>query len=337
MRVLFIWEVNERLQNYLLGHPLKSETMEFVFLKNKQLQQLEVEQAENIQATVGWVGQQSFLPKLFKKLKHVELIMNPAVGVDRAIPFVKTLDKTHNITLCNSHAHTHFTAQHAVGMLLSLSNRLMLHHNFMKAGVWRMGEKEGASLPLKYRKTGLLGYGPINRFVHRFLEGFDTEIHILKNTLTEEQKAHPHFYTQNQLHDFLDAVDNLIIAVPLTKKTAGMIGKKELNLLGTSGILINVARGKVVKEKALYKALKKQKILGAGSDVWYDYSPTPDNEGRKYPYDYPFHKLENVLLSPHRGGSPLNDLNRWDETMEILSLFEKGEDLINVVDLERGY
>ncbi len=337
MCVLFIWEVREKLRNYLQDHPLKSETMEFIFLTKDELEAATIEAPENIQATVGWVGYQPFLDKLFRQFINIQLIIHPAAGVDKAIPFVKSLHSNHNISLCNSYGHTYFTAQHAVGMLLTLCNRLLLHHNAMKAGKWRTGDKDGKSLPMKYRKTGLLGYGSINRHVHRFLAGFDTEIFVLKHTLTEAQQADPHFYRSDELHDFLTMVDNLIIALPLTEKTSGMIGEKELQLLGESGILVNVARGEVVQEKPFFEALKTQKIFAAASDVWYNYRPEPDDEGRKFPYTYPFHELDNMLLSPHRGGSPLDDLNRWDETMQILAAFENGEKPMNVVDLEKGY
>jgi len=337
MRVLFIWEVREELRNYLLAHLLKSKSMEFIFLTKDELEMAAIERPEDIQVTVGWVVQRPFWDKIFRQLTHLQLIIHPAVGVDKAIPFVQSLHSNHKITLCNSFGHTYFTAQHAVGMLLTLCNRLLLHHHAMKVGKWRTGEKDGKSLPMKYRKTGLLGYGSINQRVHRFLEGFDTEIHVLKNTLTEAQQTDPHFYTQDQLHDFLAAVDNLILAVPLTEKTNGMIGEKELELLGASGILVNVARGEVVQEKPFYEALKTGKIFAAASDVWYDYRPEADEEGRKFPYTYPFHELENVLLSPHRGGSPLDDLERWGQTMEILSRFERKEELMNVINWERGY
>lgn len=337
MRILFTWEVNKRLRNYLENHPLKTKEMELIFLNKEALEKVDISKPKGIQATVGWVRDLPYFQKTYRKLTNLELIVNPGVGVERAVPVVKALNKKRKIILCNGHGHTYFTAQHAMGMLLALSNQLPLHHTFMKNGIWRTGDKEGASLPLKYRKTGLLGYGPVNQHLHRFLKPFGTKIYILKNTLNKAQKRDPKFFDQSQLETFCYAVDNLMVALPLTDKTKGMIGKKELNLLGEKGLLVNVARGPIIKEKALFKALKNKKIAAAGIDVWYNYHAKADKKGKRFPFHYPFHQLDNVLLSPHRGGSPMSDLNRWDETMEILNRFVKGKKLINVVDLKRAY
>ena len=111
-----------------------------------------------------------------------------------------------------------------------------------------------------------------------------------------------------------------------------------MDLLGENGLLVNMARGAVVDEKCLYQALKGKKILGAALDVWYNYQPEPDSEGRKHPSEYPFHTLDNVVLSPHRGASPFSDLKRWDEQIENITRFAKGRnDIMNIVNLEDEY
>ena len=84
--------------------------------------------------------------------------------------------------------------------------------------------------------------------------------------------------------------------------------------------------------------MKSKSIAGAAIDVWYDYRPEQDETGRKYPYDHPFHELDNVVLSPHRGASPMDDLHRWNEVIENISRYSRGRtDFLNQVDLERGY
>ena len=94
----------------------------------------------------------------------------------------------------------------------------------------------------------------------------------------------------------------------------------------------------MVAEDALYDALARGRIAGAAIDVWYDYKPEPDEDGRRFPFHHPFQRLENVILSPHRGASPMSDLGRWDEVITNLRRLTDGRrDLLNVVDLERGY
>jgi phosphoglycerate dehydrogenase-like enzyme len=94
----------------------------------------------------------------------------------------------------------------------------------------------------------------------------------------------------------------------------------------------------VVDEESLYHALENRIIQGAAIDVWYEYRPDEDLKGRKYPYQFPFHTLDKVVLSPHRGASPFDDLKRWDEVIENIRRFSEGRrDFLNVVDLDREY
>jgi phosphoglycerate dehydrogenase-like enzyme len=117
-----------------------------------------------------------------------------------------------------------------------------------------------------------------------------------------------------------------------------MIGQNELDFLGPNGLIINVSRGEIVDEESLFNALKENRIQGAAIDVWYNYSPESNKEGKKFPFNFPFHKLNNVILSPHRGYSPFNDLLRWNEVIENISRLANGrQDFINIVNLEEEY
>ena len=117
-----------------------------------------------------------------------------------------------------------------------------------------------------------------------------------------------------------------------------MIKKKELNLIGQKGLLVNLSRGAVINESDLYHALKEKQITGAAIDVWYNYQPELDKNGNKYPVYYSFHELDNIVLSPHRAASPFDDLNRWDEVIENIIRFAAGKtDFINTVNLENEY
>jgi len=84
------------------------------------------------------------------------------------------------VTLVNGHGNSYFTAQHAVALLLSLTNKIIPHHNWMTSGKWRLGDNEAASIPLRRRNIGFLGYGAVNQKVHKFLLGFDLSFAALK-------------------------------------------------------------------------------------------------------------------------------------------------------------
>jgi phosphoglycerate dehydrogenase-like enzyme len=333
--ILFIFRVRDELKKYIIEGLSFIRNLNLIFPEHENEEDL-LELAPVADLIVGWRP----TPELLEKATNLKVIINPGVGVQHHIKQYKDLYKTRGVTLINGHGNTYFTAQHAVALLLSLTNKVIQHHNWMVEGLWRRGDEFAKSIPLRNRRIGLLGYGAVNQKVHRFLAGFDVDFLILKRSWngnevlpTSATKYQPH-----ELEKFLTESDILIVAVPQTDETNGMIGEKELGFLGPSGLIVNMARGAVIKEKALYDALSHHIIAGAAIDVWYDYQPESDAEGKKYPFHYPFHKLENIILSPHRGASPMDDLRRWDEVIDNIHRFAEGRvDFINVVDLERGY
>jgi phosphoglycerate dehydrogenase-like enzyme len=336
--VLFTWEVNDRLKKYLTTQLDGIPKLTLVFPEEISDEVL-LELAPKADIMVGW--------RVPDKVKlaaiKMQLYINPGVGIKHHIEFFRRLNQARKVLLINGHGNSYFTAQHVVAMLLALMNKIIPHHNWMKSGLWRKRDADAASIPLRYRKIGLLGYGAINTKVHRFLQGFDVEFSILRCNWPEEEEALPtpaKKYLPNDLTSFLKEIDILIIAVPETSQTMGSIGLNELTHLGSKGLLVNVSRGSVVDEASLFQALQNKVIAGAAIDVWYNYTPDPDDQGQKFPYSnsFPFHTLDNVILSPHRAASPFDDLERWNEVVENIRRFNRGEaTFINVVDLERDY
>lgn len=336
--VLFTWEVNDRLKKYLKDHLNEIPQLTLLFPEEISDEVL-LKLAPRADIMVGWR-----VPDDVKlAATKMQLYINPGVGIKHHIAFFRQLNKTRKVFLINGHGNSYFTAQHVVAMLLSLMNKIIPHHSWMKSGLWRKRDADAASIPLRYRKVGLLGYGAINTKVHRFLQGFDIEFSILRRKWPEKEEKLPTAtkkYLPNDLLKFLEKIDILIVAVPETSQTIGMIGLNELHRLGPNGLLVNVSRGSVIDEESLFQALRDNVIAGAAIDVWYNYTPDPDDQGRKFPYSsfFPFHGLENVILSPHRAASPFDDLERWNEVIENIQRFHSGErKFLNVVDLDREY
>ncbi len=335
INVLFIWKVGDELREYLEQGLSKIDNLHLIFLEDPSEETL-LKQAPSAEIVIGWRPTREFL----NRAQRMKLFINPGVGVQHHIENFRELNQTREVTLINGHGNTYFTAQHAVALLLACTNKIIPHHNWMVEGLWRRGDDYAKSTPLRRRKIGLLGYGAVNKKVHKFLSGFDVEFLVLKRTWNkDEELATPaKRYLPKDLDAFLSESDVLMIAVPQTEETVGMIGEKELKLLGPESYLVNVSRGIVVDEEALYNALNAKWIAGAGIDVWYNYRPEPDVDNRKYPTDFPFYELDNIVMSPHRGASPMDDLERWDEVIENLTRFANGrKDFINVVDLDRAY
>jgi phosphoglycerate dehydrogenase-like enzyme len=106
-------------------------------------------------------------------------------------------------------------------------------------------------------------------------------------------------YGPEGLDDVLARADYLAITLPLTPTTRGLIGQRELRRMKADAVLINVARGEIVDEEALYQALAEKRIASAALDVWYRY---PAGAEPTLPARRPFHELPNVLMTPHVSG-----------------------------------
>jgi len=333
--VLFLWEVRQELREYLREGLGEVKNLELLFPK-KPSEEFFLTNAPKADIVVGWRPTNEFLEAATK----MRLFINPGAGVQHHLEPFRKIFGNRDVSLVNGHGNSYFTAQHAVALLLSLSNKVIPHHNWMAAGFWRRGDDFAQSIPIRERAVGFLGYGAVNSKAHQFLAGFDVRFSILKRSWNSDRQLPTPAtkYTPDQIDVFLEEVDTLIVAVPLTDETKGILTKGRLQLLGPLGLLVTLARGDVIDEKGLYEVLRNKEIAGAAIDVWYNYKPEPDEEQRKFPYNYPFHELDNVVLSPHRGASPMKDLRRWEEVIENIKRFSAGRtDFLNIVDLERGY
>ncbi|NHJ21214.1 MAG: hypothetical protein EAX91_09740 [Candidatus Lokiarchaeota archaeon] len=334
--VCFTSPVSKEVQNYLTVNLKDVPNVKMIFPEDTSEENL-LKIVPKVDVLIGWRPSKTILQNAI----NLKVFINPGAGVNHLLDLFRLINKERKISLINGHGNSYFVAQHAVALLLTLMSKTIPHHIWMKEGRWRTGDKDAQSIPLRFRNIGLLGYGAINQKVHRFLSGFNVEFHILRNDWSKQKGDMPtpvNRYVFSQLIDFLKVIDILIVALPVTSLTKGLIKTEEIELLGEEGLIVNVARGEIINQEDLYNALKNKTIKGAAIDVWYDYHPEPDKDGLKYPYNFPFHTLDNIVLSPHRGYSPFNDLLRWEEVVENISRIAMGqENLINVVSLDGEY
>jgi phosphoglycerate dehydrogenase-like enzyme len=103
-------------------------------------------------------------------------------------------------------------------------------------------------------------------------------------------------------------------------------------------VLVNIGRGRIVAEEALYAALRSGQLHAAGLDVWYSYPPDEAARAHHRPSAHPFHELDNVVMSPHRGGAADETARlRMGALAELLNAAARGEPVPNRVDPEAGY
>jgi phosphoglycerate dehydrogenase-like enzyme len=334
--VYFITTIPDPVRSYISEKLGKFLNIDLIFHSTNSTKSIS-NSVSDADILIGWRPSKELLSNASK----ARLFINPGAGIQHLIDLFREVNKEREILLINGHGNSYFVAQHAVALLLTLMNKTIPHHEWMQKGKWRTGDSDASSIPLRFKKVGFLGYGAINQKIHEFLRGFDVEFSILRKYWSKQKTPLPteaKKYDLTQLHEFLRDIEILIIGVPLTTITNKLIKKREIELLGKDGLVINIARGDIIDEESLYECLKEKVIAGAAIDVWYDYTPKSDEKGRKYPFHFPFYKLDNIILSPHRGYSPFSDLLRWDEVIENIKRMAQGRsDFLNVVNLDEEY
>jgi phosphoglycerate dehydrogenase-like enzyme len=184
---------------------------------------------------------------------------------------------------------------------------------------------------LEGRTLGIVGYGSIGSAVAARAHPFGMKIAALRRRpeLFQGDLLVDQGYGPNQLKELITASDYLLVVTPLTAATRGMIGEREIALMKTDGVLINIGRGPVIDEGALVRALETHRIRGAALDVF---------QTEPLPPDHPLWRMPNVLLSPHTADRVDGFLvPPFECFFENLDRFMRGQGLLHVVDKHAGY
>ncbi|TNE45461.1 MAG: hypothetical protein EP343_26465 [Deltaproteobacteria bacterium] len=246
-----------------------------------------------------------------------------------------------DLVVHNIHHNASSVAESAITLLLAVAKETLPFDAKMRNHDWGSRyDNDNQSLLLDGKQALVLGYGAIGKRIARLCHAFGMTVHSTRRSqqesvqIEEGKWIHP----TSKLHELLPETQVLIISVPLTDETRGMIGSQELAKLPSNAVLVNIGRGAIVDEEALFLALKEKHIFGAGLDVWYNYPK--DIPARKYtpPSKYPFHTLDNVVMSPHRADH-CDDTGRLRmiHLAEVLKAAALGEELPNPVNLDVGY
>ena len=196
----------------------------------------------------------------------------------------------HDVAVCiTPEAIRRPVAEGVVTLMLALSKNLLLQDRLTRTGHWYQRDAYLGRC-LKDRVLGCIGLGNIGTEVLRLLHPFDMARFLVYDPYVTPQQAQDLGAVLTDLDTLLRESDYVSISCPLTPETYHMVGERELGLMKPTAFLINTARGPVVDEAALVRALQARRIAGAGLDV-FDREPVqPDN---------PLLQLENVVLSPH--------------------------------------
>ncbi len=192
-------------------------------------------------------------------------------------------------------------------------------------------EHRWEKLPLRELRgltVGIIGLGDIGTEVARLCRAFGMRVLGLRRRPAPSDVA-DEVLPPERLHDLLARSDFVVIAVPLTAQTRGMIGRAELAAMKPDAWLINISRGAIVDEEALVEALQAGRIGGACLDVFAQEPLPPES---------PLWDLPNVIITPHNSwSSPHIEEREIDLFLENLRRYVAGEPLLNVVDKQAGY
>jgi phosphoglycerate dehydrogenase-like enzyme len=233
--------------------------------------------------------------------KRLRLVQVPGAGLDRidrsALP--------DGAALANAYGHETGISEYVLGAMLSLTRDFARVDTALRDGRWESQWAVGTPSPplwpeLAGRTVGILGYGRIGQSVARRARAFDMRILAVRQDVPRSSGEGLELLGDLRvLETLLARADYLVITLPLTPSTRGLIGEPQLRLMKPTARLINVARAEIVDEDALYAALAEGRLAGAALDVWYRYPKSP---GPLAPAHRPFHELPNVLMTPHVSG-----------------------------------
>ena len=228
------------------------------------------------------------------KASHLKFIARVGAGMENID--IETAENL-GIKLINSpEGNRDSVAEHVVGMLLILMNRLFIASNEVKNGIWKREENRGDELLGK--TFGIIGYGNMGKATAKRLSGFGVEVifHDILPNLSDE------FATQVSLEELQKRADILSLHIPLTEETHYLVDEDFISKMDKNFYFINTARGKNLKTKALVQAIESGRVLGACLDVLeYEKSSfenlETENQDLKYLLD-----SEKVIVTPHIGG-----------------------------------
>jgi phosphoglycerate dehydrogenase-like enzyme len=240
------------------------------------------------------------------------------------------------ISVHNLHHNAGATAEMSLALLFAAAKFVVPMDQTMRSGNWTPRYEANPSISLEGKTALILGYGSIGRHVGRVLNAMGMRVIGIRRTPQPDDIVE--VFGINDLHRLLPETDVLMVTAPGTPDTNGLIGEQELGLMPKGGILTNVGRGPIVDQKALYKALKSRHLHAGGMDVWYNYPSDEESRSNTPPADYPFHELDNFVMSPHRGGGTREtELIRMAALAAALNSVAQGKPLPNKVNLQAGY
>ena len=268
--------------------------------------------------------------------KKVKLIQKTGAGVD-AIPFETIREEA--FVANTSGANPVPMAEGAIALIISLAKRIVQRHNLFP------DRSSDRGTELRGKKLGIIGLGSIGIEIAKRMQAFEMKILAIKRQPDEELKKELNLEFlggPDDLDYLMKESDIIVLSIPLTPATRGIIGEHELRLMKSTAFIVNIGRAALIQEEPLYTALKENRIAGAGLDVWWiphwwDPIWTPNDDK---PSHFPIWELPNVIATPHNVG--FNERTIFSENSlriiaENINRIAQGKEPKNLVDKIHQY
>ena len=225
---------------------------------------------------------------ILQKCDKLKVISRHGVGYDNI--HLDTLKKKNISLMITANANAIAVAEHVMYMMLSISKGIVSHDNSVRKGLFKKGIEDIQTLELNKKEILIIGFGRIGKSLIKKCKSFEMKINIFDPYVDDMMISSLGCNKVNNLNDAFKTADYISLHVPLNDKTKNLINENSLKNMKKNTIIINTARGGIVNEKDLDKALREKIIFGAGIDV---FEKEPIN------LDNPLIQNDRVLLSPH--------------------------------------
>jgi len=275
---------------------------------------------------LNWSGSLALLRDVFLMSRHVRWIHSRSAGLEETL-FPELIES--DVILTNgSGVFSPSLGEFALAAILYFAKDLRRMIRNQMARVWEQFDV----MMVSGHTLGIVGYGSIGHAVAARARAFEMNVLGLSRTVSQHSKEGSlidQVYPSDKLLEMLSLSDYIVVTLPLTPQTRGLIADAEFAAMKKNAVIINLGRGPTIDEKAMINALSEHRIRGAALDV---FAQEP------LPQEHPFYSMENVLLSPHCADHTADWL---DNAMRFFLLqlgrFSHGEALSNVVDKTLGY
>jgi phosphoglycerate dehydrogenase-like enzyme len=299
--------------------------VEFVYPKNCESLAAELPSAE-VLVILGTMYSPEVAKAVLDAGRNLKWIQSTTAGVDaflrRGYPEQALLTK-------GSRIWDVAVAEHALAFMLAFKRNIIGLERTRAARLWDRERLWNSMASLEGKTVGIAGYGNIGREIAKRLGGFDVTIIVYDQYPNVEDEKVKKLYGQGEFNAFLESSDIVVLMLPDTPQTEYIIDKEQFDHLKPSAILINVARGRLVRESALAEALVEGKIAGAGIDVFEDEPLATTSR---------LWDLPNVILSPHCAATGDNDIRNTCRLLrENLRHYLDGREPLYRYDRNKGY